>query len=48
MVWYSQLFKNFLQFFMIYTVKGLNLVNEEVMFFWNSLAFSMLQQMLDI
>ena len=47
-VWYSQLFKNFLQFFVIYTVKGLNLVNEEVMFFWNSLAFSMLQQMLDI
>ena len=29
-VWYSQLFKNFLQFFVICPVKGFNLVNEEV------------------
>ena len=33
-VWYSQLFKNFLQFFVICPVKGFNLVNEaEVDFF---------------
>ena len=27
-VWYSHLFKNFLQFAMIHTVKGFSLVNE--------------------
>ena len=33
-VWYSQLSKNFLQFFMIHTVKGFNIENEaEVEFF---------------
>ena len=34
MVWYSHLFKNFPQFFVIHTVKGFSLVNEaEVDFF---------------
>ena len=28
MVWYSHLFKNFLQFFLIHTVKGFSVVNE--------------------
>ena len=28
MVWYSHLFKNFPQFVMIHTVKGLNIDNE--------------------
>ena len=28
-VWYSHLFKNFLQFVVVYTVKGISLVNEE-------------------
>ena len=28
MVWYSQLFKNFPQFLMIYRVKGFSIVNE--------------------
>ena len=27
-VWYSQLFKNFLQFVVIHTVKGISVVNE--------------------
>ena len=46
MVWYSHLFKNFPQFVLIHTVKGFSIVNEtEVdIFFWNSLAFSMIQQ----
>ena len=30
MVWYSHLFKNFPQFVVIHTVKGSNIVNEEV------------------
>ena len=40
-VWYSHLFKNFSQFVVIHKVKGL-------MFFWNSLAFSVIQWMLAI
>ena len=28
MIWYSHLFKNFLQFVMVHTVKGFNAVNE--------------------
>ena len=46
MVWYSYLFKNFPQFVLIHTVKSFSIVNEtEVdVFFWNSLAFSMIQQ----
>ena len=28
MVWYSHLFKNFLKFFVIYTVKGFSVVNK--------------------
>ena len=40
-VWYSHLFKNFLQFVVIHTVKGFSIVNEAEELFWNSLAFSM-------
>ena len=49
-VWYSHLLKNFPQFVVVHTVKGLTIVNEtEVDFFGgNSLAFSMIQQMLAI
>ena len=45
-VWYSHLFQNFPQFFVIHTVKGFDIINKAEMFFWNSLAFSMIQQML--
>ena len=49
MVWYSHLLKNFPQFSVVHTVKGLSLVNEaEVDFFLSSLAFSMIQWMLAI
>ena len=37
MVWYSHLFKNFAQFFVIHTVKGFGIINKAVVdFFWNS------------
>ena len=50
MVQYSHLFKNFPQFVVIYTVKGFGIVNkaEVDVFFWNSLAFSMIQQILAV
>ena len=50
MVWYSHLLKNFPQFVVIHTVKGFSIVNEEEVdvFFWHSLAFSMIQEMLAI
>ena len=38
MVWYSHLFQNFLQFVVIYTVNGYDIINNAD-FFWNSLAF---------
>ena len=49
-VWYYHLFKNFPQFVVIYTVKGFGIINKakNSMVFWNSLAFSMIQQMLAI
>ena len=49
-VWNSNLLKNFPQFAVIHTVKGLSVVSEaEVdVYFWNSLTFSMIQQMLAI
>ena len=48
-VLYFHLFKNFSQFVVIHTVKGFSIVNEaEVVFYWNSLAFSMIQCMLAI
>ena len=49
-VWYSCLFQNFPQFVVIHTVKGFGTLNkaEIDVFFWNSLAFSMIQQMLVI
>ena len=49
MVWYSHLFKNFPQFVIIHIVKGFGVVNKaKVIFFWNSFAFSVTQQMLPI
>ena len=43
------LFQNFPQFIVIHTVKGFGIVNKaEIDVFWNSLAFSMIQQMLAI
>ena len=42
-------FRIFHSLFVIHTVKGFSIVNEaKIMFFWNSLAFSMIQQMLAI
>ena len=39
------IFKNFLHFVVIHTVKGFSIINEEVdVSFWNPLAFSMIQQ----
>ena len=46
-VWYACLFKNFPQFVVIHTVKGFRVANEADVF-WNSLTFSMIQQMLDL
>ena len=46
---YSHHFQNFPQFVVIHTVKGFCVVNEaEVEFFWNFLAFPMIQRMLTI
>ena len=46
-VWYSHLYKDFPQFIVIHTVKDFSIVNEaEVGVSQNSLAFSMIQQML--
>ena len=49
-VWCSHLFKNFPQFIVIHTVKSFDVVNKAKVdfFFWNSLAFSMIQRMLAI
>ena len=48
-VWYFPLLKNFPQFVVIHTIKSFSIVSEaEVDFFWNSLAFSMIQWMLAI
>ena len=46
--WYSHLFKNVPQSIVIHAVKGFSIGNEAVVFFWNSLSFSMTQQMLAI
>ena len=51
MVWYSYLFKNIPQFVVIHTEKVFKTVSEaevDVFFFWNFLAFSMIQWMLSI
>ena len=47
-VWYSRLFQNFPQFVVTHTVKGFGVVNkaEVDIFFWNFLAFSMIQWIL--
>ena len=49
-VWNYHLLKNFPQFVVIHTVKDFGIDNkaEVEVFFWNSLAFSMIQQMLAI
>ena len=48
-VWYSHLLKNFPQFVVIHTVKGFSIINEvEDVFFWNSLAFYMIQLFMSI
>ena len=49
-VWYSHLFQNFPQFVVFHTVKDFGIVNkaEIDVFFWNSLAFLMIQWMLAI
>ena len=48
-VWYSHLFQNLPQFIVMHTVKGFGIVNNaEIDVFWDSLAFSMIQQMLAI
>ena len=47
-VWYSHLFLNFPQFIVIHTVEDFDIVNkaETDVFFWNSLALSLIQQIL--
>ena len=48
-VWYSHLFQNFPQFIVVHTVKSFGIVNKaEIDVFSKSLAFSMIQQMLDL
>ena len=39
MVWYSDLFKNFPQFVVIYTAKGFSVVNEANVFFFFFMEF---------
>ena len=47
LVWYSHLLKNFPQFAVTHRVNGFDLVNDaEVDVLWNTLAFSVIQQML--
>ena len=50
LVWYCHLLKNFPHIVVIHTVKGFVILNQaEVdVFFWSSLAFSMVQWMLAI
>ena len=44
-VWYSHLLKNFPQFVVIHTKALVQLIKQKQCFFWNSLAFSMIQWM---
>ena len=44
----SHFFQNFPHCVVIYTVKGISVVNEADAFFWNSIAFSMIQWILAI
>ena len=49
MVWFSHLLKNFPPFVVIHTAKAFSVVSEaEIMYFWNSLAFSIIQWTLAI
>ena len=46
-VWHAHPFQNFPQFIVIHTVNDFGIVNKaEIDVFWDSLAFSMIQQML--
>ena len=47
-VWYSHLLKNFLQFVVIYTVKGFGVVNKAVDIFLELSCFLMIQWILAI
>ena len=48
-VWHSHLLKNFLQLVVIHTVRGFGVANKaEVDVFLELLAFSMIEQMLDV
>ena len=47
-IWYSNRLKNFPYFVVIHAVEGFSIVNEAEVFFWNSLAFYMIQKMLAI
>ena len=47
-IWYSHLFKNFFSFLWSTQSKTLAQLMKQKMFFWNSLAFSMIQQKLAI
>ena len=46
MVWYSHLFQNFPQFIVIHSQRLWQSIKWKYMYFWNSLAFSMIQRML--
>ena len=48
MVWYSHLFKNFSQFVMIHTVKGISLVHETEVGVFLEFSCFMIQWMLAI
>ena len=45
MVWYSHLFKNFLQFIVIHTVKGFDVLNKPEVDVLKFPAFSIIQHM---
>ena len=47
-VWYSHLFKNFPQFVVIHRKALVYSIKKKWILFWNSLAFSMIQQILEI
>ena len=48
-VWYSHLFQNFPQFIVIHIVKSFGIVNKaEIDVFFGTLAFSMIQRMLEL
>ena len=48
MVWYSHLFKNFLQFVVILTVKGFGIINKAEVDIFLELSLSIIQRMLAV